>query len=84
MKPEKLPETDSIDELARFWDSRDLTDFEDELEEVAEPVFERATTVTLRLESGEAAALRRVPRRIPGEPTPTWSINGSLEKISGS
>jgi hypothetical protein len=32
----KIPQTDSIEELARFWDAHDLTDFEDELEEVTE------------------------------------------------
>ena len=37
----KIPETDSIEELARFWDAHDLIDFEDQLEEVPEPVFER-------------------------------------------
>jgi len=36
-----IPETDSIAELARFWDTHDLTDFEDQLEEVTEPVFLR-------------------------------------------
>jgi hypothetical protein len=41
MKVEQLPETDSIQELARFWDTHDLTDFEAHLEEVNEPVFER-------------------------------------------
>ena len=41
MKTSKLPRTDSIQELARFWDTHDLTDFDDELEEVTEPVFVR-------------------------------------------
>lgn len=41
MSSRKLPQTDSIWELAQFWDSHDLTDFKDELEEVVEPVFER-------------------------------------------
>ena len=36
-----LPHTDSIAELAQFWDEHDLTDFEDGLEEIAEPVFVR-------------------------------------------
>lgn len=36
-----LPRTDSIRELADFWDAHDLTDFSDQLEEVAEPLFER-------------------------------------------
>ena len=36
-----VPETDSIKELACFWDTHDLTSFEDQLEEVEEPVFKR-------------------------------------------
>ena len=32
MKNKKIPQTDSIEELAQFWDLHDLTDFEDELE----------------------------------------------------
>ncbi len=46
----RLPQTDSIQELARFWDTHDLTNFEDQMEEVTEPVFERL------LESREAVA----------------------------
>ena len=34
MKNKNIPKTDSIQELAHFWDTHDLTDFEDELEEV--------------------------------------------------
>jgi len=41
MKTLELPETDSVEELARFWDTHDLTDFDDQLEAVTEPVFER-------------------------------------------
>jgi len=41
MKARKIPETDSIEELARFWDTHDLTDFENQLEDVSERVFER-------------------------------------------
>lgn len=39
-KPE-IPNTDSVEELARFWDTHDATDFEDEVEEVKEQVFVR-------------------------------------------
>jgi predicted DNA binding CopG/RHH family protein len=45
---EHIPQTDSIAELARFWDTHDLTDFEDELEEVAEPVFVRSGEATVQ------------------------------------
>ncbi|HLG15697.1 MAG TPA: hypothetical protein VJH03_14520 [Blastocatellia bacterium] len=40
-----IPNTDSIEELARFWDTHDLAHFEDELEEVTEPVFEHEAIV---------------------------------------
>ena len=50
MKRKKIPQTDSIQELAQFWDTHDLTDFEDELEEVIEPVFNSQVTVSLTTE----------------------------------
>ena len=49
MNTPKIPHTDSIAELARFWDTHDLTDFEDELEEVPESVFERRAEETVTL-----------------------------------
>jgi hypothetical protein len=62
MKAKRIPETDSIDELARFWDTRDLTEFEDQLEEVPEPVFqgEAGARVTIRLNAKELESLRRL------------------------
>ena len=83
MNPQKLPQTDSIQELARFWDTHDLTNFEEELEEVAEPVFERATTVTLRLESDEAEAVRRIATS-KGVTNADMIRQGVLEKIQSS
>ena len=49
----RILQTDSIQELAHFWDTHDATDFDTELEVVDEPVFDlltadRATTVTTR------------------------------------
>ena len=60
MNSPKIPQTDSIEELARFWDTHDLTDFKGELEEVTEPVFERRTTLSDRLAPKEAEAVRRI------------------------
>ena len=60
MKTEVWPQTDSIQELAQFWDTHDVTDFEDELEEVTEPVFERRTVIALDLESAEAEAVKKL------------------------
>ncbi len=62
MKKSKLPRTDSIQELAEFWDSHDLTDFEDELEEVAEPVFVRGAAIKVPLESREVEAVEQMAR----------------------
>ena len=49
MKKQRIPQTDSIQQLAQFWDTHDVTDFEDELEEVKEPVFIRPEQATIRL-----------------------------------
>lgn len=64
MKPPSLPKTDSIEELARFWDTHDVTEFENQLEEVKEPVFERrrGTTMVLRLEPEEVRAVQELAR----------------------
>ncbi len=50
MNRKKMPQTDSIQELAQFWDTHDLTDFEDELEEVRESVFNSRITGSLTTE----------------------------------
>lgn len=62
MKPLQLPQTDSIEEFAKFWDAHDLTDFEDQLEEVTESVFERrpATAMKIHLQPQEAKAVKRL------------------------
>ena len=44
-----VPQIDSIEALARFWDEHDLTDFEDEVQEVTERVFERDNEVTVTI-----------------------------------
>lgn len=62
MKSERIPGTDSIEELARFWDTHDATDFEDQLEEAREPVFQResGTRLSIRLNAKELESLRRL------------------------
>ncbi len=64
MRRQKLPNTDSIEELARFWDTHDLTDFEEDLEEAAEPVFVRAkgTSLSIDLQPTEAQHLKKIAR----------------------
>ena len=62
MSTKGIPQTDSIQELAEFWDTHDLEDFADELEEVTEPVFERGTVVTINRSQEEAEAVNRIAR----------------------
>jgi hypothetical protein len=58
MKPE-IPKTDSIEELARFWDTHELTDYDAELNEVPSP-FVRLDVVQVPLTADERDALRKL------------------------
>jgi predicted DNA binding CopG/RHH family protein len=62
MSTDKVPRTDSIHELAQFWDTHDLTDFGEQLEEVAEPVFEREKVVQVHLPTRDAEAIESIAR----------------------
>jgi hypothetical protein len=62
MKKSKLPGTDSIRKLAEFWDSHDVTDFEDELQEVSGPVFVAVSGITVPLESRETRAVEKLAK----------------------
>lgn len=67
----KLPETDSITALAEFWQTHDLTDFEDDLVEATEPVFQRAKPLSVILPAADLAALRARARQ---EHTPETAL----------
>lgn len=41
-KNSKLPKFETIQQMAEFFETHDMTDFEDEFEEVTEPVFVRS------------------------------------------
>jgi len=64
MKSRKIPVTDSIAELARFWDTHDATDYWDELEEVTEPVFDpnMRRTMVFSLEPGEVRDVAEIAK----------------------
>lgn len=64
MRSQRIPDSDSIEELAQFWDRHDLTEFEDELEEVTEPVFVRreSATVPIKLNADDVQALKRIAK----------------------
>ena len=73
VSPQRIPNTDSIEELARFWDSHDLTDFENQMEEVSEPVFLRVSRRTSPL------GARSRPWKIPGRSTGGAARSEQLE-----
>ena len=60
MTAPQMPRTDSIKELADFWDTHDLTDFEDHLEEVSEVVFRRGSAVVVELPAQEVQAVQKM------------------------
>ncbi len=62
MKGLKIPQCDSILELARFWDTHDVTDFEDQLEEVNDAVFEKSDAMKIHLRPDEADTVRRLAK----------------------
>lgn len=80
MSTSRLPQIDSIEELARFWDTHEITEFEDELEEVSERVFQRDTDITVHLEVGDVKALRELAR-LRGIPDSELIREWVLEKI---
>jgi predicted DNA binding CopG/RHH family protein len=59
---QSIPKTDSIEELAEFWQAHDLTDFEDELLEVEASPFRRRGEESLRvpLSPAERKAVRQI------------------------
>jgi len=62
MNLNRLPQTDSIKELAQFWQTHDVTEFDDELEEVPALVFDREEAVTVHLTYHDAAILKKIAR----------------------
>ena len=62
MNSNHLPQTDSIQQLAQFWDTHDVTDFEDELEEVTESVFDREASVMVHLTPEDAEVVKEIAK----------------------
>jgi predicted DNA binding CopG/RHH family protein len=52
----------SSQQLAEFWHTHDLTDFEEELEEVSGPVFVHGTAIKVPLESRQVEAVEQMAR----------------------
>ena len=83
MSNSRLPKTDSIQELADFWDNHDITEFEEELEEVTERVFERDADITVHLETDVARVVREMAR---SRGVADWELirEWVLERIHGT
>jgi len=52
-----IPRTDSIQELAEFWDTHDFTDYEDQFEEVDKPLFRKKAVIKISVSPLEAKAV---------------------------
>lgn len=79
----RIPQTDSIEELAAFWETHSVTEVEDELEEVTEPLFENTVTlgapgnITVPLSPLEAEFVKTVARHqgiSPSEVIREWIV----------
>ncbi len=84
MTTDKIPQTDSIRELAHFWDTHDLTSFEDQLEEVTEPVFEHEKVVEVHLPAKDAETVESIARSHglnPADLIRTW-ITEKVQTLS--
>ncbi len=78
-----IPESDSIKELAQFWNTHDLTDYEDQLKVVTDTVFERKTTIKIDLRIDEAEAIQKIAQE-RGIPFPTLVREWILDKIQAA
>jgi hypothetical protein len=59
-KRDPIPSSDNIEELAEFWQTHDLTDYEDLLVEVPGPVFVPKKTVKVPLKPAEEKAVQKM------------------------
>jgi len=59
----RYPRSHPIQALAEFWDTHDLTDFEDQLEAVTDPIFVRASLVQIHLQPVEVEAIKQVAQQ---------------------
>ncbi len=62
MNSKAIPQSDSIQELANFWDSHDLTDFESDLSEVTEKVFQRDDLVQIQLPKQDLENIKKMAK----------------------
>ncbi len=61
-KEMKIPKFKNLEEMAKFWDNHDITDFENQLIEVKEPIFEKMESriISLMLGSDQYDKLKKI------------------------
>jgi hypothetical protein len=61
-KEMKIPKFKTLEEMAQFWDNHDITDFENQLIEVKEPVFDKTSSkiISLMLDSDQYDKLKKI------------------------
>ena len=64
MKSRKIPRFDSVREMAEFWDTHSLADFEGDLVEVEGPIAEPGdkSVLTVSLKPRQAQAVKRIAK----------------------
>ncbi|MBM3145281.1 MAG: hypothetical protein FJ010_09985 [Chloroflexi bacterium] len=56
----RIPQFSSLEEMEAFWQANSPLDFEDELEEIVEPVFVRANTIEVILQPQEIESVTKL------------------------
>lgn len=62
MAEKKVPEFSNVDEMARFWDTHDSTEFEGEIEEVE--YSPKRLVLSVRFDLGDMIALSRKAKQL--------------------
>ena len=62
MKLKGIPEIDSVKELAHFWDTHDLTDFEADLQEETEPIFRQEDSIRIHLPQSKLEIIKAIAK----------------------
>ena len=85
-KSKTIPNFTSLEEFQEFWDAHDITDYEDQLQEVEFTVDIRKQRHLVALQEGLLRRIRRAARR-QGVSTETlvniWLMEKALETIEG-
>jgi len=65
-----IPEFDTLQDMAQFWDTHEITDFEAQLQEVREPIFDylNRRSLIIHLAPDQYTILQRLAEQEQQEP----------------